>query len=238
MSKKVKKKKLNIKRTLVFLLFLYIIGYGIYILINQPIKHIEITGNKIVKDSEILRISNLKDYPSIFKYRNKTIENKIKKIELINDAKVKKWFGFKLIIEIKENKTLFYYKNTDKIALSNGNIVKNSYNNIYGLPILKSDVKSNVLSDFIKSFSILNDNIIYEMNEIEYYPLKDSTGKNITEDRFKILMIDGNTIIVNNNSISVINKYNDIYASLGGRMGTINLDSDELNNLVFIPYEE
>ena len=50
-------------------------------------------------------------------------------------------------------------------------------------------------------------------------------------------MNDTNTIIVNTKTISVLNKYNDIYASLGGRVGTINIDSDEISNLVFIPYE-
>ena len=40
MTKKVKKKKLNKKRTLVFILFLYIVGYGVFYLINRPIRHI------------------------------------------------------------------------------------------------------------------------------------------------------------------------------------------------------
>ena len=51
-------------------------------------------------------------------------------------------------------------------------------------------------------------------------------------------MNDGNTIIANSKSVNVVNKYNDIYASLDGKLGTINLDSNKLKNLVFIPYEE
>lgn len=234
--KKKTKKKLNFKRTLVFILFLYIVGFSIYLLVNQKIKHIEINGNNLVKDSEILRVSKLKDYPSMLRYSSRSIKKNIQSIELIDTVKVKKWFGSKVIINIKENKVLFYYKDTDKIVLSNGNIIKNNYN-LLGIPILISDLKGDVFNDLVKYYKVLNDNIIYEINSIEYFPLKDENGNIIGDKRFKIIMNDTNTIIVNTKTISVLNKYNDIYASLGGRVGTINIDSDEISNLVFIPYE-
>lgn len=234
--KKKTKKKLNFKRTLVFILILYIVGFSIYLLVNQKIKHIEINGNNLVKDSEILRVSKLKDYPSMLRYSSRSIKKNIQSIELIDTVKVKKWFGSKVIIDIKENKVLFYYKDTDKIVLSNGNIIKNNYN-LLGIPILISDLKGDVFNDLVKYYKVLNDNIIYEINSIEYFPLKDENGNIIGDNRFKIIMNDTNTIIVNTKTISVLNKYNDIYASLGGRVGTINIDSDEISNLVFIPYE-
>ena len=236
MTKKVKKKKLNKKRALFFFLFIYILCYGFYYLINEPIRHIEITGNEYVLDSDILRVSKLKDYPSILKYRNKTIEKRIKSLELIYEVDVKKTLDHTIKINIKENKPLFYYN--DKIVLSNKDIILNNLKNIYGIPTLTNNVKKEILNKFIENFSKLDDNIIYEMNEIEYYPLKNEDGKIITDDRFKIVMNDGNTIITNTKTVSVLNKYNDIYASLGDKKGTINLDSNKINNLVFIPYEE
>lgn len=234
--KKKKKKRLNKKRTLVFILFLYIICYFLYDLINSPIKHFEINGNKLVKDSEILRVSNLKDYPSIMRYTSNTIEKKIKSIELVNDVKVKKWFGHKIIINIDENKVLFYYKDINKIVLSNGNIIDNKYD-IVGIPIFNNDIDEDIYNDFIKNFSKLNDNIIYEINSVEYYPQVSTDGSVISKDRFKIVMNDGNTVVANSKSVDVLNKYNDIYASLNDKKGTINLDSNKLDNLVFIPYE-
>lgn len=234
--KKKKKKRLNKKRTLVFILFLYIICYFLYDLINSPIKHFEINGNKLVKDSGILRVSNLKDYPSIMRYTSNTIEKKIKSIELVNDVKVKKWFGHKIIINIDENKVLFYYKNINKIVLSNGNIIDNKYD-IVGIPIFNNDIDKDIYNDFIKNFSKLNDNIIYEINSVEYYPQVSTDGSVISKDRFKIVMNDGNTVVANSKSVDVLNKYNDIYASLNDKKGTINLDSNKLDNLVFIPYE-
>lgn len=238
MTKKVKKKKLNIKRTFAFVLFIYIICYGIYYCLNQPIKHIEITGTSLISDNEIIRVSNLKDYPSMLKYSTKTIEKKIKTLKLVDEVDVKKWFGSVIKINITENKLLFYYKNQDKVVLSNGDIISNDFDNIYGIPVFLGNVKTDKLQEFIENFKDVNDNIIYEMNEIEYYPLTNEEGKVISEDRFKITMNDGNTIETNIKSISVLNKYNDIYASLGGKLGTINLDTNEISNLIFIPYEE
>ena len=235
MAKK-KKKRLNIKRTLAFLLFIYIFCYGVYYLVNQPIKHIEIKGNNLVLDSEILKVSKLKDYPSIFKYTSRTLEKRIKTIKLVSDVDVKKWFGHIVKIEIEENKLLFYYE--DKIVLSNGNFIKNDLDSVYGIPTFIGNINKDILNKFVKSFSELNDNIIYEMNEIEYYPSVNENGKVIDDDRFKITMNDGNTIVANTKSVSVLNKYNDIYASLGGKLGTINLDTNEVKNLIFIPYGE
>ena len=77
MAKKVKKRRLNIKRTLVLILFIYILWYMVNYLVKTPIRHIEISGNNLVKDSEIIIEAKLKDYPAIMKYSNKTIENNI-----------------------------------------------------------------------------------------------------------------------------------------------------------------
>lgn len=236
MVKKVKKKKLNIKRTFVFLLFIYIICYGIYYVVNRPIRHIEINGNEYITDSDILRISKLKNYPSILKYSSNTIEKRISSLKLVDEVEVKKWFGHKVIINIKENKMLFYYK--DKIVLSDGKLIKNDFDNVYGIPHTKNEIKKEIFNEFVKNFSELHDNIIYEINEIYYYPLTNLENEVIDSDRFKIIMNDGNTVITNVKRVSILNKYNDIYASLGDRRGTINLDTNEINNLVFIPYEE
>lgn len=238
MTKKIKKRKLNKKRTIVFIIIIYILTSLIYFLFTRPIRHIEINGTNNITDAEILRVSKLKDYPSILKYSSHTLEKRIKTIQLVDEVEVKKWFGLKIIINIKENKMLFFTKDTKKIVLSNGNIIKNNYKDILGIPILINDVESNLLNRFIKEFSILNDNIIYEIETIEYSPRLAENGSVITNDRFKLVMKDGNTILTNLKAINVINKYNDIYASLNDKSGTINLDTNELSNLVFIPYDE
>mgnify|MGYP004578734933 CR=1 FL=1 len=125
----------------------------------------------------------------------------------------------------------------NKITLKNSvKIIDNKYD-IVGIPIFNNDIDKDIYNDFIKNFSKLNDNIIYEINSVEYYPQVSTDGSVISKDRFKIVMNDGNTVVANSKSVDVLNKYNDIYASLNDKKGTINLDSNKLDNLVFIPYE-
>ena len=68
MAKKIKKRRLNIKRTFACFLMLYIFCYALYYLVNRPIRHFEIIGNEYITDSEILKQAKLKDYPAFFKY--------------------------------------------------------------------------------------------------------------------------------------------------------------------------
>ena len=77
MAKK-KKKKLNKRKLLVFLLFFYLIGYGIYYIFSAPISNIIIKGNTLINDYEIIEISNIKNYPSIFSLNVSKIKDKIK----------------------------------------------------------------------------------------------------------------------------------------------------------------
>ena len=238
MKKKVKKRKLNFKRLLFFVLLIYILCYGSYYLLNQRIKHVEIIGNSLVNDNEILELSKLDNYPSLFKYSNRKIKKNLEKHKLIGNVKVKKCFNFVVKIEVEENKLLFYYKNDNKVVLSSGDILKNDFNNVLGIPTLINDVDSKLLNKFIDKYSELKTNIIYEIDTIEYYPNYNEQGKIIESDMFKIVMNDGNTILTNSKNVYLLNKYNIIFASLGDRKGTINLNSGEVNNLVFIPYGE
>jgi len=238
MKKKIKKRKLNLKRVLFFLLLIYIICYSIFYILNQHIKHIEIVGNYLVTDNEILKLAKLDNYPSIFKYSSNKIEREIIKHKLINNVDVKKTFGFVVRINVDENKLLFYYKNDDKVVIGNGDILKNNFSKVLGIPTFINNVDKSLLNKFIKKFSEVETNIIYEVDTIEYFPTYSDEGKVIENDMFKIVMNDGNTILTNSKNVYLLNKYNIIFASLGDRKGTINLNSGEVNNLVFIPYGE
>lgn len=236
MSKKRVKKRLNIKRTMVVIILLYIVFCMINHIFTSPIRHIEIIGNNIVKDKDIIVTANLKDYPSIMKYSSNKLEKKISKIDLIENVKVRKKIWNVLSIEIIEKRFLFYYLNQDKIVLNDGQIVENNYENLYGIPVLINEVDENIMKEFVKDFNELKDNIIYEINEIIYFP-KYNEDVIINDKRFKIIMNDGNEVIVNTNTVSILNKYNDIYSSLNDVKGTIDLDSNKVNNLVFTPFE-
>ena len=77
---KVKKRKVNFKKILLFILVIYIIFFLVYEIINLKIKNIYIIGNNILSDYEIMKIANIDDYPAFIK----TFDGKIKKKLLIN----------------------------------------------------------------------------------------------------------------------------------------------------------
>ena len=61
--KKVKKKRLNVARTLVFILFIYlVVCLGLYVY-NEPVRHYEISGITNISDAYVLRKAELVDYP-------------------------------------------------------------------------------------------------------------------------------------------------------------------------------
>ena len=60
---KVTTKKLNIKKIVIAIIILLSLVLSVVYFIHQPVKNIYITGNKYVKDKEILSISKLNNYP-------------------------------------------------------------------------------------------------------------------------------------------------------------------------------
>lgn len=234
---KVKKKKFNVKKFLILFLFFYMLVYAVVFMFNEPIRHIKIKGNKLVSDAEILSVSKLKNYPSIFKYFSRTLEKRIEKLDLVHTADVKKRFGFVIEINIEENKPLFYNSTMDKIYLSDKSYLNDL--DVVGIPTMINSIKEDLINKFIDGFKMVDSNIIYEVNEIYYDPSYDEEGEVIDENRFRLLMNDGNQVYVTaseSDNLNRLNYYNEIYASINDKKGYLYLDSGEYGNYGFTPY--
>ena len=219
MKKNKKKKKLNIIKLLVFILIFYIIIYSIYSLFNMKIRNIVIKGNTYLKDYEIIEQANIKDYPPMLTLnKNKTI-NKLKELDLISDATIKKSFDFTLTIEIVEKKIILEYDNN--YYLSDGSKIKGSY---LGTPTLVNYVPEGTLKKFLNEMGRLDYDIINSISEIEYSPTKNSDGNITDEDIFIFKMNDGMIVYISTDKIDIMNKYQKIYASLGDKKGILHLD--------------
>lgn len=219
MKKNKKKKKLNIIKLLVFILIFYIIIYSIYSLLNMKIRNIVIKGNTYLKDYEIIEQANIKDYPPMLTLnKNKTI-NKLKELDLISDATIKKSFDFTLTIEVVEKKIILEYDNN--YYLSDGSKIKGSY---LGTPTLVNYVPEGTLKKFINEMGKLDYDIINSISEIEYSPTKNSDGNITDEDIFIFKMNDGMIVYISTDKIDIMNKYQKIYASLGDKKGILHLD--------------
>ena len=219
MKKNKKKKKLNIIKLLVFILIFYIIIYSIYSLLNMKIRNIVIKGNTYLKDYEIIEQANIKDYPPMLTLnKNKTI-NKLKELDLISDATIKKSFDFTLTIEIVEKKIILEYDNN--YYLSDGSKIKGSY---LGTPTLVNYLPEGTLKKFLNEMGKLDYDIINSISEIEYSPTKNSDGNITDEDIFIFKMNDGMIVYISTDKIDIMNKYQKIYASLGDKKGILHLD--------------
>lgn len=219
MKKNKKKKKLNIIKLLVFILIFYIIIYSIYSLFNMKIRNIVIKGNTYLKDYEIIEQANIKDYPPMLTLnKNKTI-NKLKELDLISDATIKKSFDFTLTIEIVEKKIILEYDNN--YYLSDGSKIKGSY---LGTPTLVNYVPEGTLKKFLNEMGKLDYDIINSISEIEYSPTKNSDGNITDEDIFIFKMNDGMIVYISTDKMDIMNKYQKIYASLGDKKGILHLD--------------
>ncbi len=226
-NKKVKR-KLNIKAFVVLLLFLYIIGMLFYTFFTMPIKNIYIKNTNFLSDNEIIEVAGIKDYPSIFKTSKRTLINKIKSLELVNDVKITKKINGTIIIDVVEASPLFYNRNTNKVVLSNGKEVENS-NKYLGIPTLINYVPIDLLKDFITSFKSVHFDIINMINEIEYDP--DISEEVVIDDsRFFLRMNDGNHAYVNILNMKRLNNYKEFYMLVGDKKGTLYLDSYDSNN--------
>lgn len=214
---RVKKRKLRIRRILICLLTVILLLLIFYFFLKSPIRNIYIIGNSIVSDREIIELSNIEDYPSFLSTSGRKIISKLKNNVYISDVGVKKkWFN-KLYIHITEKKILCMYNNL--LLFEDGMETDNIYD-VTSYPILLSDI-SNIKDKFISKFSLINDDILFKISEIEYAP------NEVDDERFILRMNDGNLVYITLNKVEKINKYNSIYSSLEGKKGIIYLDSGD-----------
>ena len=237
MKEKKNKKHRKLKVRYLVYLFLIMVFSGLAILyyFKMPVKNIYIKGNNIASDYDILLSSNLKDYPRLFKYSTKNIKKEILKNPIINNVKVKKCITGKIVIEVSENKFLFFDRNTNLVVLSHN--VKISPDSKYEafIPTLINYVPNDIYLDFVTDFDRIKPSIISMISEIEYKPLY--SGENIIDaKRFLLRMNDGNEVYINTVNIEQLNNYPSFYASLEDKKGVLNLDSSTKENFLFKPF--
>lgn len=214
---KVKKRKLKIKKILVTILLLTIIILSYLYLKRLPIRNIYIIGNNILSDREIIKMSEIDNYPSFIDTSSRDIKTKLLRNNYIKEVKIIKKFWGKVYIYINENKILALYNN--RLLLESGEEVENIYN-ITTMPLLTNDISS-IKERFVSKFSLVDNDILLKISEISYVP------NEVDKERFALKMNDGNLVYVTLTKINKINKYNSIYSGLDGKKGIIYLDSGD-----------
>lgn len=221
MSKKVKtkvKRKFSKKKTFIFLSIICIIVLVIKYL-NTNITNIYISGNTYLTDQEIIDISKLSSYPNSISNLSFTIEKRLEKNKYIYKSKVKKNILLnKVYIEVIENYPLFYYTEKNKTILYNGEEADDNLTSI----VVTNYVPNEEYNKLITSLKKINTSILNRISEIEYSP------NERYNDRFLLLMSDGNYVYITLEKFTILNKYLDVIKYIdSSEKGIIRLDSGE-----------
>jgi cell division septal protein FtsQ len=212
-----KKTKINYKRLLVLILFLYVLFNAGFQLVKVPIKNIYIKNNIILTDQEIIEIAKLETYPASFTTLSSQIRKRLESNIYIKNAKVTKSLLTTVNIEITENKPIFLDKLKNKTILQDGRSVNVRFN----VPTLINFTPDIVYEHLVKKISLVNDEVISRMSEIEYKP------NEVDEERFLISMNDGNYVYLNIEKFESVNDYIIIMKKFKHMKGILYLDSGE-----------
>lgn len=231
------KRKLNKKRVLNLLIFITIIVFFITYLWNLKVSNVLILGNSEIADRTIIMKTGLRNYPYYKNINKRNIEQEIKDIPLIANAKITKCLNGTLKIEVEEDNPLMYLENTSKVITSQNNVYENIQVQKMTMPTLKSNLNNDTQELLVKALNKLDKNILNMISEITYAPTISSEGKTIDDKRFTFYMNDGNIAYINtinidkfNNYLVVVSKTIDTYGV--GVTGTFNFDSGT-SNVVF-----
>ena len=216
MARKKKKRKLKIFRVFIVLVFLAVIGYGIYLLSQVPVIGYYIVGNNYYTDEEIIKLTGLDKYPSYLLTNTMTINNKIKKDNLIEKIEIKHKINGMFEVIVHENKIMFYNEIKRKSILNTKKEVDYVDEDI---PVLINEISDKkIYEKFILKMGKLNDDIMKNISEIKYDP------NDLDKERFLFSMNDGNYVYVTLTKISNINNYLEISNTLGEKNGILYLD--------------
>ena len=220
MSKKGKKnkRKLNKKIFFKFIIFVFLITLFIYGIVNVKIKNIYISGNDFLSDQQIIDIANIKNYPNSLNNNSMTIKKRLENNTYILSAKVyKTGFINKVHIKVEENYPLFYYQPENKYVLYNGDKIDDKSTVVTVI----NKIPDTVYNKFLNLMQRINKDILNRMSEIEYKP------NDVDDERFFILMNDGNYIYITLNRGLTLNKYFEMILSFDNKKGILYLDSGE-----------
>ena len=221
MAKKiVKKRKIKFLNLLLVLLVITGLSFVVYFSLQIPVKNIIIKNTSYLNDDMILELAEIKDYPPFITTNTKKVERKLEKSPYISNAKLRKKFGFIFILDIKENKPLFYDLNKNKYIFDNKEkIEENDISRNFRVPRLLNYVPDKKYSKFIKSMKKVDPSILSKISDIEYQP------NDYDKDRFLLYMDDGNMVYLTLTKFKMINHYNEVLSQLDNHKGILYLDN-------------
>lgn len=211
-----KKFKIRYKRLIVFLIILIVVILAVLKLFNLKITNIYVSGNNFLSDQDIIELAGVENYPGAIMTFSKTVESKVNSSVYVSSINVKKKFTI-LHIDITENRPLFYDEINKRTVLMDGNFTQDNFN----IPSLVTGIDSLVYENFLKCFSLIDEDVFNNISEISYVP------NDVDKELFLFTMNDGNYIYVSLDKFESVNKYFDMVVKFNNHKGILYLDSGE-----------
>lgn len=120
------KRKIKIKKKVKIAIYGFVLLaiLSIYTVLNSKIfdlKEIDLKGNIILTESDIMKITSIELEKNLFQYKIGKLERSIKKNPYIKDVNIKRKFPNKLVINIEENTEDAIIENNNKYVYINKN---------------------------------------------------------------------------------------------------------------------
>ena len=216
MKKRVKR-KFNPLKFLSFIAFIIICYFLTMYLLDIKTKNIVVLNNNYYSDEKIIETSGIENYPKFILLNTNKIKKKLLKLDLIENATIKKKWNFVLELTIKEKKILYLVRSENKYRLSDNKLY--DLDDVLSVPTLINYVPESNEKKFVEAFKNIDNNIISMISEIEY------SKTSYDSDRFLLYMNDGNMVYVTTTKLKSLNKYVDIVSKLENKKGILYLDS-------------
>lgn len=173
--KQQRRKKAN--RRLTFLLFVFFFLIVCVVYFQSPLSHIKainIIGNKVYSDQEIIKMSKVNNKTNVWKINEKVIEARIKKLPEIKKASVSIELPNILNVKLQEEKRVAYIASEDDFypVLENGQILKDKgvSSNPMNVPILKGFSEGKEMDELISGLGDMPVGVKNSISEIHYSP--------------------------------------------------------------------
>ena len=216
MKKRVKR-RFNPLKFLSFIAFIIICYFLTVYLLDIKTKNIIVLNKNYYSDEKIIETSGIENYPKFILLNTNKIKKKLLKLDLIENATIKKKWNFILELTIKEMKILYLVRSENKYKLSDNKLY--DIDDVLSVPTLINYVPESNEKKFVEAFKNIDNNIISMISEIEY------SKTSYDSDRFLLYMNDGNMVYVTTTKLKSLNKYVDIVKKLENKKGILYLDS-------------
>ena len=216
MKKRVKR-KFNPLKFLSFIAFIIICYFLTMYLFDIKTKNIIVLNNNYYSDEKIIETAGIEKYPKFILLNTNKIKKKLLKLDLIENATIKKKWNFVLELTIKEKKILYLVRSENKYRLSDNKLY--DLDDVLSVPTLINYIPESNEKKFVNAFKNIDNNIISMISEIEY------SKTSYDSDRFLLYMNDGNMVYVTTTKLKSLNKYVDIVKKLENKKGILYLDS-------------